>query len=105
MKKIILGLALLVLFNKTSYSQTYAIKITKFGFADMTVEFTKYGFADETWKIVGSCKSAINPTSIEITKYGFANKTIQITKYGPADRNICITNPEDLPSYVLDMIK
>ena len=105
MKKIIWGLALLVLFNNTSHSQTHAIKYSRWGFADMTVEFTKSSFGDETWKIVGSCKSAINPTIVEITMVGFANKRISITKYGPADRNICITNPEDLPSYILDMIK
>ena len=105
MRVFVIVLILLFLFNTVLHSQTYAIKINKFGLADMSVEFTKFGLADETWKIVGSCKSAINPTSIEIIKFGLADKTIQISKYGLADRDICITNPEDLPDHVLQMLR
>jgi hypothetical protein len=110
MKKIILITFIsLLIFTSISYSQTYAIKIDKFSISpDLRVEFTKYNIAvDETWRIVGSCKNAINPTRVEIVEFGIGSniRRVEITNSVIADRDICIVNPEDLPKSVLEMLR
>jgi len=109
MKKIFFELVLLIFLCTTiSYSQTYAIKIDKYSISpDMKVEFIRFGRADESWRIVGSCKSAINYTKVEIVDFVTIGrvKTVEITKSAMADRDICIVNPEDLPRSVLDMLR
>lgn len=108
-KTIALTLNLFFLWSNISYSQTYAIKIDKFSISpDLRVEFTKYNIAvDETWRIVGSCKNAINPTRVEIVEFGIGSniKRVEITNSFIADRDVCIVNPEDLPKSVLEMLR
>ena len=109
MTKIFCGLVLLFfLWTNISYSQTYAIKIDKYSISpDMRVEFIRFGRADESWRIVGSCKNAINYTKVEIVDFVTVGrvKTVEITKSVLADRDICIVNPEDLPKSVLEMLR
>ena len=109
MRKLILIFFLVFFIPIVSYSQTYAIKIDKFSISpDLRVEFTKYNIAvDETWRIVGSCKNAINPTRVEIVEFGIGSniRRVEITNSVIADRDICIVNPEDLPKSVLEMLR
>ena len=109
MRKLILIFFLVFFIPIVSYSQTYAIKIDKFAISpDIRVEFTKYNIAvDETWRIVGSCKNAINPTRVEIVEFGIGSniRRVEITNSIIADKDICIVNPEDLPKSVLEMLR
>jgi hypothetical protein len=109
MRKIILIIFLIFFIPYVSYSQTYAIKIDKFSISpDIRVEFTKYNIGvHESWRIVGSCKNAINPTRVEIVEFGIGSniRRVEITNSVIADRDICIVNPEDLPRSVLEMLR
>ena len=111
MKKIILiNFISLLIFTSISYSQTYAIKIDKFSLSPniTKVEFTKSNIgAHETWRIVGSCKNAINPSRVEIVEFSISTnvKRVEITNSIIADRDVCIVNPEDLPKSVLEMLR
>lgn len=95
--------------SNISYSQTYAIKIDKFSISpDIRVEFTQSSVGvHETWRIVGSCKNAINPTKVEIVEFSIGRNTrrVQLTNSAIADKNICIVNPEDLPRSILEMLR
>ena len=87
-------------------AKTYAIKITKYLIPDFTIDFTEYGIADETWRIVGTCKNAGTYSLVGLTEYGIPDITVQLSnsEYGIVDRDICITNPDDLPDWFLEML-
>ena len=106
MKKLLGIIVLVFLWTNIVYAKTYAIKITKYLIPDLTIDFTEYGIADETWRIVGTCKNAGTYSLVELTRYGIPDITVQLSKseYGIVDRDICITNPDDLPDWFLEML-
>jgi len=60
--------------------------------------------SDETWKVKGACSSSFGATSIKAKEFGVADLTVKIKTFGVADKTICITNPDDLPDWFLEMI-
>ena len=106
--KTILIIFVLFFSSNVVYSNTYAVKFDERSiFADLTIKVSKTSlFVDETWKIVGSCKSAFSYSTVKISQTAiFADLTVKISQSALfPDKRICIKNPNSLPSWFLEII-
>mgnify|MGYP001809279036 CR=1 FL=1 len=52
-----------------------------------------------------SAPSHAGTYKVKIKEYGRADLTVKIKTYGRADKDICITNPDDLPDWFREMLE
>jgi hypothetical protein len=95
----------ILFFSAPAYSSTYAIKYSDSIIADKSIRVTDSIIADETWRFVGVCSSAINYTSVRFTDSIIADLSIRFTSSIIADRDICITNPDSLPDWLIRILR
>jgi hypothetical protein len=95
----------ILFFSVPSNSATYAIRHTDSFIADKSIRLTESFMADETWRFAGVCSSAISYTSVRFTEFFMADLSIRFTSSFMADRDICITNPDSLPDWLIRILR